>query len=348
MLSDRDYRTIFDASPDATLVVDADGVVRDLNSQALVMFGWTRQEIEGAPVERLIPEGSRAQHVRERQEYANRPRPRPMGQGLELLALRKNGNTFPVEISLSPGRLEHAGGHVICTIRDISVWKRQRRLSEMMVTAAENERRHLSHELHDELLQALVALKIRVKLLADETDYAKRERLRVVLADHIHDTIRGVKRLIRGLLPPDLEDRPLSLALESVFRDLREVFGFTIQARLEPLDDRLDVFVAMALYRVIQEAVTNAMRHSGVNCATVTATLESDRIVAEIRDEGCGFERPQPGAMPAAGHLGLAGMHERAELVGGRVTVETAPGVGTTIRAIVPASEKNPAREALS
>jgi PAS domain S-box-containing protein len=194
---------VFEASPDAMLVVDSSGVIRDLNPQAVSMFAWSREEMEGSGVERLIPAASRGRHERHRMRYAEAPRPRPMGQGLELQALRKDGSTFPVEISLSPGKLASGPEHVICTIRDITSWKRMRRLSRMKLKAAENERKHLSRELHDEFLQFLVAFKIRGKLLADETDREERKRAWAVIADEVLNAIRGVKRMIQGAQVPE-------------------------------------------------------------------------------------------------------------------------------------------------
>ena len=144
MLTDRDYRAVFEASPDAMLIVDSSGVIRDLNPQALSMFGWSREEMVGSGVERLVPAASRGRHERHRRRYAEAPRPRPMGQGLELQAVRRDGTAFPVEISLSPGKLASGLEHVICTIRDITSWKRMRWLSRMKLKAAENERKHLS------------------------------------------------------------------------------------------------------------------------------------------------------------------------------------------------------------
>ena len=328
MLADRDYGAVFEASPDAMLIVDSEGVIRDLNPQALSMFGWSREQMEGSRVERLVPTASRGRHEQHRRHYGEAARPRPMGQGLELQALRKDGTTIPVEISLSPGELASGLEHVICTIRDITGWKRMRRLSRMMVTAAENERRHLSRELHDEFLQSLVALKIRVKLLADETDGEERERARALIAGEIHDTIRGVKRMIRGLRPPELDHQGIASALGAVFRDIREVYGFTVHATLDLVDGVLDAVAALELYRIVQEAVTNAVRHAGVSEATVMVRSVGGVVIAEIRDEGCGFEWD--------GQIGLTSMHERAALVGGSVTVETSPGKGTTIRAAVP------------
>ena len=336
VLKQRDYTAVFDASPDAMLVVDADGVIRELNRQAVAMFGWSRQELEGSAIERLIPDASRDRHRRHRRRYGESPKPRPMGQGLELEALRKDGTTIPVEISLSPSRLGPDQDHVICAVRDISAWKRMRRLSGMMVAAAEQERKHLSRELHDEFLQNLVALKIRVKLLADEKDDGERERARARIAEDIGGTILGVKRMIRGLLPPELDRQGLSSALGSVFRDIEDVYGFKVHASLSGLDGELDEVSTFALYRIVQEAVGNAVRHAGVNEATVTFESAKGTVTATIQDEGRGFEFPGTEALSGDGCVGLAGMRERAAFVGGNVVVRTSPGGGTTIRASVP------------
>ena len=338
MLTDRGYRAVFEAAPDAMLIVDADGVIRDLNPQAAALFGWERSELEGHAVEQLIPTAIRARHEAHRRHYAEAPRTRPMGQGLELQALRRDGTTFPVEISLSPGRLASGPAHVICTIRDISAWKRMRWLSRMKLMAAENERKHLSRELHDEFLQFLVAFKIRGKLLVDETDREERERAWAVIADEILNAIRGVKQMIRGLRSPKLEQQGLVSALATLFRDARKVHGVTIRAsvNLDWVADELDPVTVLALYRIVQEAVSNAATHARVSEAAVTLRTADGMIIAEIRDKGCGFELSDSEAAPDGGHVGLAGMRERAELVGGSLTVETSPGNGTTVRARVP------------
>ncbi|WP_419859612.1 tetratricopeptide repeat protein [Candidatus Palauibacter sp.] len=232
---------------------------------------------------------------------------------------------------------------MIRAIRNISDRKRKRRLSRMKVMAAENERKHLARELHDEFLQFLVAFKIRGKLLVDETDREERERAWAAVADEILGAIRGVKRMIRGLRSAKLEEQGLVSALDSLFRDARKVHGVTVHAsvNLERVADELDPVTALALYRIVQEAVTNAATYAEVSEAAVTLTLAGGMIIAEIRDEGCGFELSDPGAAPEEGHVGvgLAGMRERAELVGGSLTVQSSPGEGTTVRAAVPQPE---------
>ena len=338
LLTDRDYRAVFEALPDATLVVDAEGVIRDLNPSALLMFGWSREEVEGSPVEMLIPAARRGRHDQHRLRHVEASSPPSMGQGRELRAVRKDGGTFPVEISESPGNLTSDPEHVICTIRDITCLERMRWLSRMKVTAAENERKHLSRELHDEFLQFLVAFTIRGKLLVDERDRDERERAWEVIADEILDAIRGVKRMIRGLRSPKLERQGLVSALATLFRDCRKVHGVTIHAsvNLDWVADELDPVTILALYRIVQEAVTNAATHAGVSEAAVTLRSTDGAIIAEIRDEGCGFELPDSRAATDDDHIGLTGMRERAESVGGSLLVQTSPGQGTTVRAAVP------------
>ncbi len=166
----------------------------------------------------------------------------------------------------------------------------------MKVMAAENERRHLSRELHDEFLQFLVAFKIRGKLLADEPDREERERAWAVIADEILNAIRGVKRMIRGLRSPKLEQQGLVSALATLFRDARRVHGVTIHASLslEWVADELDPVTVLALYRIVQEAVTNAATHAKVGEAAVTLRstrhitglgLETRVLVLTIHDE---------------------------------------------------------------
>ncbi len=232
---------------------------------------------------------------------------------------------------------------MIRKILNLSDRKRKRRLSRMKVMAAENERKHIARELHDEFLQSLVALKIRGKLLVDQADREDRERAWEAIADEILNAIRGVKRMIRGLRSPRLEEQGLVSALESLFRGARKVHGVTINAsvNLEQVADELDPVTALALYRIVQEAVANAATHARVSEVAVKLSMAGGMIIAEIRDEGRGFTLSDPAAAPKEGHVGvgLAGMRERAELVGGSLTLKSSPGKGTTVRAAVPQPE---------
>jgi len=140
VLSADEYHAIFEASPDGCLVVDADGVIRDLNPQVEILFGWSREDLIGQPVEMLVPEAQRPGHGHHRSGYVGDPHVRPMGAGLELSGLRRDGSRFPAEISLSPWLSADGDKRVICSVRDVSERKRLQDFSEGMLRATEDER----------------------------------------------------------------------------------------------------------------------------------------------------------------------------------------------------------------
>ena len=229
---------------------------------------------------------------------------------------------------------------MICAIRDLTAWNRARRQSRLVIRAAERERAHLSRELHDDLLQSLTAFKIRTRLLADERDDGERERARKVLAAGLADAISRLRRLVRGLLPPELKRQGLNAALRSACGEIEDVYGFAVHVSGGRAADGMDGAAALALYRVLHEAVMNAARHSGANEATVTIKAACGTVVATVRDDGRGFELQRLESSAADDCIGLAGMRERAELAGGRVEIRTSRGDGTTIRVVVPTGER--------
>jgi PAS domain S-box-containing protein len=127
---DASFQSILDALPDAVVIVDCAGKIVVANSQAEKMFGFTREELIGKPVEWLVPPGLRDRHEQDREKYFSDPRVRPMGIGLELFAQRSDGTDFPVEINLSPIATE-AGAFVISAIRDATALHRLRELKEL-------------------------------------------------------------------------------------------------------------------------------------------------------------------------------------------------------------------------
>jgi PAS domain S-box-containing protein len=116
---DEKFRRLLEAAPDGMVIVDRTGRMQLVNSQTERMFGYSREELLNQPVEILIPENFRQEHPQHRDAYYRAPHRRPMGSGLELLGRRKDGTTFPVEISLSP--LEEADGILVtAAIRDVT------------------------------------------------------------------------------------------------------------------------------------------------------------------------------------------------------------------------------------
>lgn len=335
MLSAEEYRAVFESAPDGIMVVDRQGVVRDLNPAVESLFGYAREEVLGEAVEMLLPEAFRRAHVAHRERYQRNPHARPMGAGLELTARRKDGTEFPVEISLSPWRHE---GHqcVICIARDITERKRIQDFSEGALRSVEEERQRIARELHDDTAQRLATLMLKVRLLTKETDDAHRAQGLAELREQILETAEGVKRIARGLRPPELEEVGLRSALQVHARGLREATGFEVEVDMEPVEHLLDPEAKLCLYRIIQESLSNALRHSGSSHARVTIWVEEGQVAAQVEDQGRGFHAGRATADGAG--LGLVGMQERAVMLGGRVLVDSTPGEGTRIRIELPIS----------
>ncbi len=329
-----EYQAIFEASPDGCLVVDPQGVIRAANARVEEMFGWSVEELLGRGVEALVPEAYREAHTGHRSRYGADPHNRPMGAGLDLRGQHKSGATFPVEISLSPWSRDEGTMRIICTVRDVTEYRRLRNFSEGAMQASEEERQRIARELHDDTAQRLATLLLRVRRLAEESTAAGRAALLAEIREEIVDAAEGVKRMARGLRPPEIEELGLALAVAAHVRSLSEGGQQVVETDLGVVDPYLDVTTKLALYRIVQEALSNARRHSGSNQALVRLFVDDDTVVAEVTDEGRGFLLSR--AMDSGGGLGLVGLRERASMVGGRLTIQTAPGEGTIVRAVVP------------
>jgi PAS domain S-box-containing protein len=329
-----EYRAIFEASPDGCLVVDVEGTISRANPRMEELFGWTLLELRGQRVELLVPEALRTVHLEHRARYAGDPHSRPMGVGLELRGRRKDGTTFPVEISLSPWVVEGEGLRVICTVRDVSDYRRLQSFSEGALRATEEERRRIARELHDDTAQRLATLVLRVRRLAMEADVDARHSLFEEVRREIIETTEGVNRMARGLRPPELEEVGLVAALTAHLRGLREATQFVVEARLEPVDAYLSTSAKLAVYRIVQECVSNARRHANATNVEVRLFPENETIVAEVADDGRGFRSSD--ALDDGDGLGLIGMQERAAMIGARLIIDSAPGRGTVVRVTIP------------
>jgi PAS domain S-box-containing protein len=337
VLSTEEYRAVFESSPDGIVVVCRDGKIKDVNPMIEVLFGFAREELLDELVEMLVPEVFRGAHLEHRSRYMRNPHARPMGVGLELRGRRKDGSEFPMEISLSPWVTDLEGGlRVVCTVRDITDRKRLQDFSEGALRSVEEERQRISRELHDDTAQRLATLMLRVRLIGREPNPERVSTLLVELREEILDAAEGVKRIARGLRPPELEEVGLGLALASHARSLREGAGFEVDVDVEPVEHLLTLDAKLALYRIIQESLSNSVRHSGAGTARVLVRAEGEMVVATVEDDGRGFSSAKI-ADKGAG-LGLVGMQERALMMGGRVTVDSTPGEGTRVRIEVPSS----------
>lgn len=333
-VTDPRYKAIFDRSPDGILLVDGDGVIQQANARALEMFGYAEAGLAGVRVEALIPREARAAHVGQRESYQRGPAVRPMGIGLELRALGADGLEFPVEVSLAPVEGEGGARWTVATVRDVSARRRLQDFSAGALRASEDERARIARELHDDTAQRLATVLVRLRLLADKVADPDARAACAEIRDAIADTAEGVRRIARGLRPPELQDAGLGSALRSHVRRLEEDGPLDIDLELTAVDRIQDLDTALITYRIVQESLSNVVRHSRSPRVRVRVGVHEQEVQGVVQDEGVGF-RTEHDLVHGRG-LGLIGMQERATMLGGRVWVESCPGEGTTVRFRLP------------
>jgi signal transduction histidine kinase len=201
-----------------------------------------------------------------------------------------------------------------------------------VVEAQELERARLARELHDETGQALTSILLGLKPLERSAETEEAREAVASVRELVVETLQEVRRLAVELRPSALDDFGLVPAVERLMDTFREQSGLHVELETQLGPDRLSRDAETALYRVIQEALTNVVKHSGARRVSVLLQRKEGAALAIVEDDGSGFDPARTG--PDA--LGLAGMRERLALVGGRLRVESASGSGTTLVAEVP------------
>ena len=223
--------------------------------------------------------------------------------------------------------------------RQVAAEERERARRDLLravIAAQEEERARVSRDLHDDIGQALTSVMLGLRLIGDPADAGADDAARVrfdELRELIADALRRTRRLAFELRPSILDDIGLAAALQRLVGDVAERSGLTVDAVVDGLPEHdVPSGVATVVYRVVQEALTNVVRHAGASTASVAVAVASGRLRAVVEDDGTGFDPDRP----VDGHLGLQGMKERAELIGGTVRVLSEPGSRTTVVLDVP------------
>lgn len=318
------FRELLEAAPDAIMQVDEAGRVILLNRVAETMFGYSREELLGQPIEVLIPPELRAAHVGHRERYRSHPATRPMGSGLTLEGVRKNGTRFPVEISLSPAGSE-VGFHVTAIIRDITERKRSeehlqriqetymRQLSaanqELEIRNREVERANrlkseflasMSHELRTPL-HTIIGFS---ELLAEESHGPLNERQKRFL-NHIHTDSIHLLQLINDVLDISkieagrLELRPEPFDVNVVIEESVASIRPAAQAKAISVESRIEVPSAIEADRlrvkqILVNLLSNAVKFTpGGGQIRIKATLGGQGIVVSVADTGIGIAKEE-------------------------------------------------------
>jgi signal transduction histidine kinase len=248
-------------------------------------------------------------------------------------ALRDRGEDLEREVAARSSALEAA-------LADLQQKEaRLRDVTSRAVALQEDERRAISRELHDGAGQALTAIRIHLQLLAAKVEGDAAKKLVERTTSMTDETIEEIRRAVRQLGPAILDEIGLAAALERTCDDFADRSRVELTRTIDTSGAALSAAVESACYRIAQEALTNVTRHAAARRVELRLVVEGERLVLTVKDDGRGFST----TASAAGR-GLPGMRERAELLGGALTVTSSPGAGTTVRADVPLGER-PASE---
>lgn len=337
------FRSLLEAAPDAMLITTGAGEIVLANSRADDLFGYSRQELLGKNISTLVPAWNpNAYHVG------------------ELSSVCKDKSSFLCEINSSPLQTEE-GLLITSAIRDITERKRTeqriveqtqqlfeanrelRHLSSRIVAIRDEERRKLGRELHDSQGQYLAAIKMNLEMI-EATESTLSPPQKGALAEAIKLLERSMReiRVISHLLhPPLLDEIGLQAVVPWYLNSFSERSGIHIELDMPTEIAKLPDQVELAVFRVLQECLTNVHRHSGSKTAKVRIVPEEARVTLQVNDVGQGFALPQD---PQSGQLragvGITGMRERIRELGGTFDIQSG-ATGTSVTAVLPLPEPN-------
>jgi PAS domain S-box-containing protein len=352
------FRNVLESAPDAMIIIDEQGKIAIVNAQVETMFGYERQEILGRKIETLLPERLREQHVSHRGGFVRDPKLRPMGEGLDLVARRKDGSEFPVEISLSPVRTG-GRGFISSVIRDIT--DRKRMQDEIIAARREAERANnansaflaaASHDLRQPV-QALSLLNGALRrTVKDERalEMIDSQQHSLTAMTNLLNSLLDISRLDAGAVSPELEDFPIRRLIDRLSDE------FARQAQHNGLEfsslssDSVVCSDPNLLAEIIQNLVSNAIRYTDKGSVTLECVESEGRCRIDVTDTGIGIEEDQidaifgefhqckaPGASKEGFGLGLAIVSRLADLLGAQIDVVSDVGKGSCFSIILPA-----------
>jgi len=321
------FQILAQTSREAIILAGTDGVIQFVNPATENLFGYRKRELIGKKVNVLMPREHSIAHDGYIQKYLHTGIPTIVGTGRQLTAIRKDGSRFPIYLSIGDIKTSHtrlfAG-----VIRDIS---EQQHLQKEILEIPVNEQRRIGQELHDGLGQQLTGLGLLATSLLNKASKPEHE-LASKLASGLQDAISQVRALSHGLMPVDIDTEGFMNSLEKLIGEIRLQTNLDIQLTIMDRVHIANNTTAMHLYRIVQEALNNAIKHAEASQINVGLGVEGTRGCFLISDDGMGL---QTSPRESSG-LGLRIMKHRCGLIDAELEIESSPEDGTRIKCYFP------------
>jgi PAS domain S-box-containing protein len=357
--SEERFRLAVEGAPAAVIIVDPRGRIVLVNSLTENLLGYSRDEIIGQSVERLVPERFRRGHETFRAGFLTDSRKRPMGAGRDLYAVRKDGSEVPVEIGLSPLRTAD-GTLVMAAITDITERKRAAAALEAAVRARDDFISIASHELRNPVNSIQLQFAALLRSLQEDAD-AQRMRERISRAAiqvnrlaHLVDNLLDVSRISTGpiaLEPEDLDFREVVQTVLDQFHGELEQQDVTVRMAQEPVVGHWD---RVRLEQVVTNLLSNAIKYGNGKPIAVSLDTRNGSALLRIADQGIGiepdvqdrlfgkFERAVSGLRYGGLGLGLWISRQIVRAMQGEISLESRPGEGSTFSVALPLRQPSP------
>lgn len=339
---------IIDTAIDGIITVDAQQTILLANPAAAAMFGYTVETLLGSSLNALIPTRHRHNHGEHVVQFGDTGiTRRKMGERFDdfyVTGLRADGTEFPIEASIS-SLIENGQRYFTVIFRDITERKmakeaiahsheQLRELSTALQSIREEERKHIARELHDDLGQILAALRMDLSLLQRDAEIDGKSQSTLQSMDKlILTSITTLRRIATDLRPRALDEGGLYFALQTLQKDFSGRHGIRCELIADEDQLVLDDARSTAIFRIVQESLTNVVRHAKASAVQIQFERDAERLHLTISDNGRGIEAQN---RHKSGSLGLIGMRERIKSLGGEFNVHSKPYEGTQLTIWLP------------
>jgi two-component system, LuxR family, sensor kinase FixL len=329
-------RAILETAVEGIITIDQRGIIESVNAAAERIFGYSANEIIGQNVSVLMPSPHREAHDGYIENYIRTGRAKIIGIGREVAGRHKDGTIFPMDLSVSEVKLA-AGRMFTGFIRDTT---ERKRLERELLEISDREQRRIGQDLHDGLCQHLAGIELMSQVLAKKLGTKSKAHAKQVMniADHVREAITQTRSLARGLSPVTIESEGLTSALLELATNTEKIFHVRCRCEFDEAVAIHDHAVATHLFRIAQEAVSNAIKHGRAQRIVITLRNLKGRIKLDISDNGNGLRKPPANQKG----MGLRIMQSRASMIGGTMAIESNAEGGVSVTCAIPEARAVP------